>query len=161
MTLEQLATAANHTNVRAFLRAIRLGEGTLDEAGYRRIVGDIPPHASMTSCERHPNRRVWIRRYGVFSTAAGAYQITYPTWRGLVKQYHFADFMPHTQDMAAVALIREKGALEDVKAGRLSVAIDRCGALWASLPSSKAGQRKVSYAQVENVYRDAGGTLTA
>ena len=150
-----LQNALQNPNVAAFLKAIRLGEGTQDEAGYYRIVGG----QTFTDDSKHPNVRVWIDRYKVWSTAAGAYQFIRPTWDGLVRQYGFPDFSPDCQDEGAVALIAERGALDDVIAGRLEEAVRKVRNVWASLPGSEAGQRTESYAAVEKVYLDAGGAL--
>ena len=155
MTRSDLQEALQHSNVRAFLHAIRLGEGTADELGYNRIVGG----SIFTDDSKHPRVKVYIQKYDVHSTAAGAYQIIWPTWSGLVKQYGFTDFSPESQDEAAVALIAEKKALEDVKAGRLADAVEKVAQVWASLPGSTAGQRTESYAAVEQEYLDHGGTL--
>lgn len=150
-----LQAALGNKNVRAFLKAIRLGEGTTDEAGYYRIVGG----GTFTDDRAHPNVRVFIARYKVWSTAAGAYQIIGPTWRGLVKQYGFEDFSPDCQDEAAVALIAGRKALEDVRAGRFEEAVAKCALEWASLPGSQAGQRTEDIADVRKVYQDNGGTI--
>ena len=155
MTLQGLRDALENQNVRAFLYAIRLGEGTSDEAGYYRIVGG----GTFSNDGSHPNVKVYIQRYDVYSTAAGAYQIIRGTWNGLVRQYGFQDFSPENQDLAAVALIVEKRALDDVKAGRLAAAVAKCAPIWASLPGSTAGQRTEDYAAVEKEYTDHGGTL--
>ncbi|WP_298214366.1 hypothetical protein [Acidocella sp.] len=50
------------------------------------------------------------------------------------------DFSPQSQDWAALHLIRERGAMPAIDAGRLSVAIDLCAAIWASLPGNSYGQ---------------------
>ena len=155
MNRADLQEALTEPNVRAFLKAIRLGEGTSDEAGYNRIVGG----GTFTDDSTHPRIKVHIPRYDVYSTAAGAYQIIWPTWSGLTRQYGFPDFSPECQDEAAVALIAEKKALDDVKAGRLAEAVAKCAPIWASLPGSTAGQRTESYAAVEQEYLDHGGTL--
>lgn len=155
MNIEGLRLALDSQNVRAFLKAIRLGEGTSDELGYYRLVGG----GEFSDDSRHPNILVNIPRYNVKSTAAGAYQIINPTWRGLVKQYGFADFTPETQDLAAVALIVEKRALNDVLAGRIAEAVDKCSMIWASLPGSTAGQRVESFDRVLQVYIEAGGNI--
>jgi muramidase (phage lysozyme) len=151
-----IQTALQVPNVRAFLKAIRLGEGTSDELGYYRIVGG----GTFSDDSAHPNVKVHIDRYSVNSTAAGAYQIINPTWRGLVKQYGFPDFSPECQDEAAVALIAGRKALQDVKDGKLPTAIRKCSEEWASLPGSKAGQRTESYEAVEQVYIANGGKVT-
>lgn len=155
MKRSDLRAALDSPNVRAFLKAIRLGEGTLDEAGFFRIVGG----GTFTDDAQHPNVRVFIKRYNVWSTAAGAYQIINPTWRGLLKKYNFPDFSPECQDEAAVALIAGRLALNDVIAGRFHEAVAKCAAEWASLPGATSGQRTESIAAVEKVYLDAGGTI--
>lgn len=156
MNRSDLRKALESANVRAFLKAIRLGEGTIGEDGYNTIVGG----GTFTDSSRHPRIKVWIPRYNVYSTAAGAYQIIWPTWQGLVKQYGFDDFEPDTQDEAAVALIAEKHALQDIQFGELDKAIRKCAPIWASLPGSDAGQRQESYDAIEDVYLAAGGALT-
>ena len=156
MNRADLQAALQGTNVRAFLRAIRLGEGTSDDMGYHRIVGG----GTFTDDSVHPRVRVFLPKYNVYSTAAGAYQIIFPTWTGLCKQYDFPDFTPESQDEAAVALITEKHALDDVIAGRLARAVDKCCSIWASLPGSTAGQRTEDFNAVQQVYLSNGGTLT-
>ncbi len=155
MNRSDLRQALQVPNVPAFLKAIRLGEGTSDEMGYYRIVGG----QTFSDDSVHPHVKVFLPKYQVFSTAAGAYQIIWPTWTGLCKQYGFTDFTPETQDEAAVALIAEKRALEDVEEGRFADAVAKCAAIWASLPGSKAGQRTEDFAAVQKVYTDNGGTL--
>lgn len=155
MNRAELQAALQGTNVRAFLRAIRLGEGTSDDMGYYRIVGG----GTFTDDSVHPHVRVFLPKYNVYSTAAGAYQIIFPTWTGLCKQYSFPDFSPDSQDEAAVALIAENHAFDDVKAGNLQSAVQKCSAIWASLPGSTAGQRTEDFAAVQKVYTDNGGTL--
>lgn len=109
----------------------------------------------------HPHVKVYIERYKVYSTAAGAYQIIWPTWQSLCKEYDFSDFSPESQDEAAVALIAGRHALDDVIAGRLADAVEKCSAEWASLPGSKAGQRTEDFNAVQQVYLSNGGTLNA
>ena len=155
MNRGDLKAALQDKNVQAFLRAIRYGEGTADELGYNRIVGG----ATFADDSVHPHVKVYLERYNVYSTAAGAYQIIFPTWSGLCKQYYFQDFSPESQDEAAVALIAEKGALEDVKCGRLKDAVEKCSTIWASLPGSTSGQRQENFSMVEEVYLNSGGVL--
>lgn len=156
MTLDFLRQALEHENVRAFLRAIRLGEGTSDEDGYRRIVGgklfDAPPW-------EHPREFVYIPRIQNYSSAAGAYQFLFRTWYGLERRYGFADFSPENQDLGAVALIGGRGALEDVKEGRIEQAIAKCAKEWASLPGAGYGQREESLDKVLAEYAKWGGQV--
>ena len=155
MNRADLQDALKNQNVQAFLRALRLGEGTSDEAGYNRIVGG----GTFADDSVHPHIKVFLPKYQVYSTAAGAYQITFPTWTGLCKQYAFPDFSPESQDEAAVALIAERHALDDVIAGNLASAVQKCAAEWASLPGSTAGQRTEDFKAVQQVYLSNGGTL--
>ena len=157
MNRADLQEALKHQNMQAFLRAIRLGEGTSDEAGYNRIVGG----GTFSDDSVHPHIKVYIERYKVYSTAAGAYQIIWPTWQSLCKQYSFHDFSPESQDEAAVALIAGRHALDDVLSGRLADAVQKCSAEWASLPGSSAGQRTEDFNAVQQVYLSNGGTLNA
>ena len=149
-------------NVLAFLKAIRLGEGTSGQNGYYTLFGgqpflEVDTHPAVRFYETHDE---FIRNGKLdYTTAAGAYQITYSTWRRLCKLYPFTDFSPQTQDEMAVALIAGRGALENIKAGQLATAVSKCAGEWASLPGSTAGQRTESYAAVEKVYVDAGGVL--
>ena len=155
MIRTDLQRALQNQNVAAFLKAIRLGEGTQDDAGYCRIVGG----RTFTDDSIHPNQRVFIERYNVYSTAAGAYQIIHPTWEMLRRQYDFQDFSAASQDEAAVALIAGRHALNDVIAGDFSTAVKKCSTEWASLPGSKAGQRIEAFDDVLAVYLAAGGTV--
>jgi len=146
MKRSDLQSALENPNVRAFLHAIRLGEGTSDEQGYMRIVGgDLMRH--YIDHPRSPR------------TAAGAYQIISPTWDGLVRQYGFTDFTPETQDEAAVALIAEKRALRHVKNGAIEKAIPLLRGVWASLPGADGEQRQETMQNVLAVYQAHGGVL--
>lgn len=149
--------ALQNPNVTAFLHAIRLGEGTADELGYNRIVGG----ELFESFADHPRKRVRITGYNVWSTAAGAYQFLSSTWDDMARKYHLPDFSPHSQDLAAVGLIIRRKALNDVLAGRIPEAIDKCHDEWASLPGSQYGQRTESLAAVLAEYAKYGGVLAS
>jgi len=158
MNKDDLEQAAQHPNVIAFLKAIRLGEGTSGEDGYQIIVGGgtfgAPPWI-------HPKQRVWLprSRYEVFSTAAGAYQFLSRTWAEMADKYGLDDFSPENQDLAAIGLIARRGALDDVIDGRIEEAIGKCKLEWASLPGSPYGQRTEKMSEVLAVYTDSGGSL--
>ena len=154
--------AASNANVKAFLAMIRQFESAGD---YSVIYGgghfsdfsdhpDIkvpfvnparPPHADGT-----PND---------FSTAAGAYQINWPTWQMLYPLINGTDFSPASQDEAAIQLLKINGALTDVIAGNFQDAIDSASGTWASLPASTSGQPKQSMATAQTVYTSNGGQL--
>lgn len=146
-------------NIRAFLRVIREGEGTADDDGYRRHFGG----KLFSSFVDHPRELItaWLGSTQITSTAAGAYQFLARTWAALAKQYGFADFEPRTQDIAALALIDGRKALEDVLAGRIEQAIAKCNREWASLPGSPYGQPTRTMDQALATYAEFGGAKTA
>lgn len=145
--------ALEYVNVRAFLRAIRLGEGTADDDGYRRVVGG----GHFADFADHPRKAVWIPRYRLTSTAAGAYQFLAGTWDEMRRQYRLPDFSPRSQDLGAVGLLIRRRALDDVLAGRIEDAVALCRLEWASLPGSPYGQRTESLDRVLGEYETHGG----
>lgn len=150
MTLDE----ALHTpNVQAFLRVIRAGETTQDDRAYRMMFGG----ALAAGLDAHPNKIVTANGYT--STAAGAYQFLTRTWNECVQALNLKDFSPASQDLAAVFLIRRRGALDDVVAGRLDEAVAKCNREWASLPGSPYGQPTRTMQQALAVYRQYGGVL--
>lgn len=166
---EQTDDMTAQANLRAFLAAIRLGEGTSDDRGYSRLFGG----GTFTDYSTHPGLNGWggvrlsaqmARDAGyadgvAVSTAAGAYQITRTTYRGAAAALGVSDFSPDTQDRIAIYLIRQKGALGDVLAGRAEVAAGKVRKVWASLPNAGYGQRTVSMQAFLNQYTNAGGEI--
>lgn len=142
-------------NLRAFLRVIREGESSQDERAYEMIVGG-PMIGNMS---RHPEVLVWIERYKVWSSAAGAYQILRRTWQECVQACDLQDFGRESQDVAAVYLIYRRGALMDVMEGRLHEAIRKCAPEWASLPGSIYGQQTQQMDRALAVYQQYEGRL--
>lgn len=155
-------TAADvaHSNVQAMLRVIRRGEGTADEAGYRRLFGG----KLFESFADHPRiRSTYTLRTGqtITSTAAGAYQFLSSTWDETARIMNLPDFTPRSQDWGAVGRIAARGALEDVKAGRFDIAIQKIAREWASMPGSPYGQPVISWDTARATYANAGGNMTA
>jgi len=146
--------------IKAFLRCIRDFECTAqpdDAKRYKMMNTHLPGSTSITfeSFETHP----WAdipedqrpRRDSGRSTACGAYQITCPTWHGLIyerclifNEQHW--FTPEIQDRMAVIIIESMperidprnpdipNALRDVRAGRIEDAVRKVANQWASLP---------------------------
>jgi lysozyme len=96
---------------------------------------------------------------GTYSTAAGRYQFLARTWDTLKRRLNLPDFGPDSQDAAALELIRERGALSDVQAGRVAVAVGKVQKIWASLPGAGYSQPERSINQLTAAYVRAGGTL--
>ncbi|AKJ01518.1 muramidase (phage lysozyme) [Archangium gephyra] len=142
--------------VRAFLRMIRVGEGTEGVAGYARLFGGssfIQDHGKTFA--DHP--RILIKK-GYNSSAAGAYQVMQYTWDdpgqvALRKKYGIKDFSPKSQDRYGVILIKHKrNALEEVKNNKIKEAIQKCNTEWASLPGSPYGQPTVNWDRAISEY---------
>lgn len=82
------------------------------------------------------------------STAAGAYQITRPTWNAVRQAGAWGprlnDFSKASQDEAARRLLVKVGAAPYIDTGDFANAIARASGTWASLPGSKAQQNPKS-----------------
>lgn len=142
-------------NLRAFLYLIAHCEGTAGENGYRMMFGG----ELFDSFADHP-RKVITRKLGgkpISSSAAGRYQFLSRTWDECRKALTLPDFSPESQDRAAIFLIKRRGALADVEAGRIEQAIRKCNREWASLPGSPYGQPTKTLAECLAVYHRAGG----
>lgn len=144
------------TNVVAFLDMIAVSEGTqaLGDDGYNVVVGGT---LFNNGYAQHPQPSIWLPRYGIYSSAAGRYQIIKKTWLPLAARLHFPNFLPLYQDLAAVELIRGRGALDDVRAGHFSLAVSKCAKEWASLPGAGYGQREQTLVRLQSAYAAAGG----
>jgi len=144
-------------NLSAFLMMIRAAEGTDGPRGYQTMFG----YKYFSSFADHPRQKFAFKQTDGatnYTTAAGAYQFLSSTWDGLKAKLGLPDFSPASQDAGAVELIRERGALADVLAGRFEAAIKKLGAVWASLPSSMYPQGKRTMQFVKQAYEQAGGT---
>lgn len=139
-------------NIRAFLIMIQYAEGTYGKDGYRKLFGG----GYFNDFSKHPNAKV--TKWGITSTAAGAYQILNKTWLELQAKLMLPDFSPVSQDKAAIELIRRRKALDDVYAGRWAQAIEKCRKEWASLPGAGYGQNEKNITNLLAVLKVAGGT---
>ena len=129
----------NNPNVRKFLDFLGSAEGT-DKFGYGTQVGNT----QIADLSAHPRQTTVVTADGP-SSAAGRYQFVKGTWDDQAKKHGLADFGPVSQDKAAVGLIKENGAYDDVVAGNYGSAINKLGGIWASLPSSPYKQAKKSW----------------
>lgn len=144
-------------NRKAFLDMLAWSEGTStipnSDNGYRAQCGG----GTFSSYSSHPNQKVWVKRIGAFSDAAGRYQLMARYYAPYCKQLGLKDFSPASQDAICLQQLREVHALDDIDAGRFSAAVAKAGARWASLPGSKLGQTIRTFAQVKDAYSEAGG----
>ena len=153
-------------NLAAVLYAIRACEGTLGPNGYRALFGYRESRGGplFDSFADHPNvRRPFRQTDGTtnYTTAAGAYQFIFPTWKRLQRKHGLADFSQASQDRAAIALIDERGALGDARAGRLNAVVAKCSAIWASLPASTYKQPLRTLEFAANAFIQGGGVIAA
>ncbi|MDN3923330.1 glycoside hydrolase family 24 protein [Roseateles violae] len=156
-------------NTAAFLLMIRTAEGTAGPNGYRTLFGgrlfdgwaDHPRMAQRFT--DGAGRQLW-------TSAAGAYQFMAVspipggttkanTWDKLAERLGLQDFSPASQDAAAVELIREAGALADVRAGRFDAAVSKVRRIWASMPGAGYAQPEKNLESLRLAYLNAGGSL--
>lgn len=149
--LKMNKTEVAYRNIRAFLIMIQHAEGTYGKDGYRKLYGG----SYFNDYSKHPNTKV--TKWGITSTAAGAYQILSKTWAELQTKLKLPDFGPVSQDKAAIELIRRRKALEDVYAGRFTQAIAKCRKEWASLPGAGYGQNEKNVTSLLAVIKASGG----
>lgn len=155
-------------NRAAFLATISRAEGT-DRGGdpYRVLFGGSQWAGDLNT---HPAEQGWpglpLPDYqcraagfgpGCVSTAAGRYQITRTTWRRV--RHVASGFGPEAQDAMALELIRGRGALVDVDAGRFDAAIDKVRREWASLPGAGYAQPERDLPTLRAAFIQAGGVL--
>lgn len=144
-----------NANLKAFLLVIRTGEGTAGPNGYRTLFGG----GLFDSYADHP-RKVITKSLGgkmIRSSAAGAYQILWRTWKECKQARGLKDFSPESQDSAALFLIMRRGAYADIIAGKFKTAVKKCNKEWASLPGSPYGQPTLTMADALEVFANGGG----
>lgn len=126
-----------------FLDLIRYSEGTSivrsSDDGYNVLFGGELFH----SYTDHPRKLITLPINGrpVASTAAGGYQLLSRYWDAYRKSLNLTGgFTPENQDRVTIQQIRERRALDDIKAGRIAEAIAKCSNIWASFPGNNYGQ---------------------
>lgn len=148
------------SNQTAFLDMIGFSEGTSalgHHNGYDVIVGSTPTlMRRMDSFDDHPRVTMQLNST-LWSSAAGRYQITAPTWAVLKLRLKLPDFSPDSQDKAALELIREKGALDMIDTGNITDAIIACAPIWASFPGAGYNQHENTFSDLIDAYKKAGG----
>ncbi|MCY1455117.1 Phage lysozyme [compost metagenome] len=124
--------------------------------GYNVIVGG----GLFNSYADHPRQLVSLPRLGIKSSAAGRYQLLSRYWDAYRKSLNLVGgFTPENQDRVALQQIRERKALDDIKAGRITEAIEKCRNIWASLPGAGYKQHEHKLDDLLAQYIAAGGVL--
>lgn len=153
------AAVLGSRNLAAYLDMLGFSEGTDNgrqptrDHGYDVLVGG----GLFSSYADHPRILVDLPRLGIKSTAAGRYQLLARYYDVYKRQLGLLDFGPAAQDAIAVQQIRERGALADIKAGRLADAIAKCRNIWASLPGAGYGQHEHTFEELRAHYLLCGG----
>lgn len=132
--VEELKKLREDPKIQAMLRTISFAEG----ANYNTLFGG----GTFGSYAAHPNQKVTAKLGGqeITSTAAGAFQILKRIDDTLSKRLGLSDFSPETQDLKALALMKEKNAINPLLEGDFATAVERLKRVWASLPDSPFGQ---------------------
>lgn len=146
-------------NVKAFLDMLAVSEGTVrfgDQNGYNVLVGG----KLFTSYADHPRVRVHLPNLGIYSTAAGRYQLLARYYDHYKKLLKLPDFSPDSQDAIAIQQIKERNALKLIIDGKLDDAIFRVKNIWASLPGAGYGQHEHKIETLHAAYAAAGGEVT-
>lgn len=158
MSISFLEKAIKNTNVQSFMKTIRQSEGTDAPDGYNYIFGSSPRNTTrFNDFSVHPNVKVPFGKQ--FSTAAGAYQILWPTWKDIQDKLHLQDFSPHSQDITCVELLSEMNCLQKLMDGDFNYALKQSASIWASLPGNDYGQPNHSVVTVTQWYKDNGGNI--
>ena len=118
--------------VKAFLKTIRWAEGTDGIDGYKtQYTG-----AKFEGFDDHP-RQVKCSVFNgekLCSDASGAYQAISPTWDRIKQKANLKDFSPTNQDLFALQLLKEVGAIALIEKDDIAGAIAAAAPTWASLP---------------------------
>lgn len=140
VTKAQLEQYLQNPNVQKMLGLIKYTEGTQKHGAATAFGG-----GKLASLKDHPRyRKEFEQTDGTKNktSAAGAYQFLESTWDGVAKRYGLSDFGPHNQDLAAVALLVQRGAIPALLEGDFNTAVQKTGAEWASLPTAPASYKQ-------------------
>ncbi|MBI5398108.1 glycoside hydrolase family 104 protein [Candidatus Woesearchaeota archaeon] len=148
-----LAMKGGDPYIRAFMRAITVGEGTKAPTKkcpdpYRIIVG-----GGCFEGTSHPNQVVKLTA-SLSSSAAGRYQFLSSTWKNWANQYGVPldQFTPENQDKVVYKELERLGVGKMLAENNLDAALKRTNGIWASLPGSKYGQRTEKRDDFERFY---------
>jgi len=140
--------------VQSLLRVIRSAEGTSGDRGYNTRVGNT----YFNDLTKKPGVKTYIKSIGQNSSAEGAYQFLNDTWEGVSNELGLKDFSPTSQDIAAIELIKKRGALDNILNNDFEGAIGKLSKEWASLPTSETGkgfytnQKARKLSDLKNIY---------
>lgn len=120
-------------NVDKFLRYLNVYEGSPKA---NQLVG----FKEFSGFDDHPRTPVVFNKKGATSDAAGMFQIMSKTWDYQRKKLGLSDFSPENQKRAAIGILKDIGALQDIVQGNFDAAKAKATRQWASLPGSTIGK---------------------
>jgi muramidase (phage lysozyme) len=145
------------SKLQAFLDLIAWSEGTSTSPitinnGYDVGVTGISGPWIFTDYSDHPNKLIEVRP-GLFSTAAGRYQVLHRYFEAYKAQLGLPDFSPASQDAVAVQQMKERGVTADtINPADISDSIHMCSSIWASFPGNNYGQGGHTVAELQARY---------
>lgn len=164
-------SCAGGRNVLAFLDMLAWSELGADylrrsDDGYNVIVTGTDGRLELfTDYADHPfstgRASKVINNKGLTSNASGRYQQLLKDWPHYRAQLKLPDFGPLCQDLLAIQHIRECRALDDVRVGRIVLAVLRCRNIWASLPGAGYNQREHRIEDLLAQYVASGGVVAS
>ena len=138
-----------NSRLAAFLKTItdsELSPAVVEQSdqGFNVLLGSVPGQVlTFSSYNNHPKVLIHVGQWR--STAAGAFQILWPTWFAYKSILQLSDFGPDSQRAVAVQLIKECKALglaQSESLADVSRAFSLCSSRWASLPGNDYGQHQ-------------------
>ncbi len=153
-SVDQCLRARRDERVRAFLDVIAYAEGTYlyGVLGYSarfpmRWFNGFGQHPGFISVKKRSGE---VTKY----SASGRYMFLIKTWEYLAKKLNLDDFGPLNQDVAAIALLVEKGALAALQSNNFERAVLLANKTWATFPGSPYGQTTTTMPELKRLYQD-------
>lgn len=146
----------NHPAVRAFLDTIALAElGRANALSSVSYIMMYPSGKTFKGFDHHPGVVNCAQLGGreICSSAAGRYMFLEKIWKKIAHRLDLHDFSPLNQDIAAIYLLYEKKALEDIQKRNLKAAIAKVNTIWSSLPGSPHKQPVRKYKKLEEFFK--------
>lgn len=156
MKRDDLRAALAISNVTAAIRMVRERESNQIDDGPQSAFTLLCGGKHIESLDRHPYHGISTSRVG-HSTACGIGQFLGTTWAEFADRYGFEDFGPACQMECMVALFHRRGALDDIIAGRIELAIIKCRLEWTSLPGASESKSSWTMAKAVAVFEKYGG----
>lgn len=159
MNVSDLRAKFQIANVQAMAHVVRERESNQTPDAYTLINGGshFTPPADYSQW-RHP----W---HGIPTTqgakACGAYQHLGTTWASLGQRYGIPDFSPPNQDAGFVGGLIDRGALDDVVAGRFEDAVAKLRKEWTSLPGAAESSSSWTMEKAKALFQQYGGGVSA